>query len=217
MEGYQIDTFSDALQNARQIMLESADSIPFEFVRRVRLQGNIEAFTALEGHNLASPEGQEQLQHNAAMYLLCVDVCLMGAGHLLYQLFLHGNGPAFMNLGSNGAEGMEEGNVAAAELDEKNEVEIIGEVHPEYGYWDEDNNHYESDDDFGEDEKFDDPYDEEEGEEEDESGSESGDDNPEVGGFLPAAGEWVMGNLPAHANFVANHGDDGDSDSAEED
>jgi hypothetical protein len=87
MEDYQVDTFSVSLRNARQNMQDGPNFIPLEFVRRVRLHGGVEAMTAVAGHDLATPEGQEQLQFNVAMYIECADACLSGVGHIPYQLF----------------------------------------------------------------------------------------------------------------------------------
>jgi hypothetical protein len=112
-----MENMSSLLRQARINMAEGPNFIPLEFVNLVRLRGDLEAYTALEGHDLTTAEGQEMLLWNSAMYITCVDVCLRGVGHLPYQLLPNWGDPVIVDIDQNGP-----GNIAAEDIaDEESE------------------------------------------------------------------------------------------------
>jgi hypothetical protein len=154
-----MENMSSLLRQARINMAEGPNFIPLEFVNLVRLRGDLESYTALEGHDLTTPEGQEMLLWNSAMYITCVDVCLRGVGHLPYQLLPNWGDPAIVDIDGNGP-----GNIAAEDIveeesegsdeedegdeedeeygedgeddlglnQEEDEVTVVGEFHPHF-------------------------------------------------------------------------------------
>jgi hypothetical protein len=119
-----MENMSALLRQARLNMAEGPNFIPLEFVNMVRLRGDLESYTALEGHDLTTPEGQEMLMWNAAMYITCVDVCMRGVGHLPYQLLPNWGDPAIVDIDRDGP-----GNIAMEEIvgsdDEESEDEDV--------------------------------------------------------------------------------------------
>jgi hypothetical protein len=148
----QWENMLDLLRQARINMAEGPNFIPLEFVNLVRLRGDLESYTALEGYDLTTPEGQDMLLWNSAMYITCVDVCLRGVGHLPYQLLPHWGDPVVVDIDRDGP-----GNIAAEDIvdeesddsDEEDEgdeedadypdsdngddaVVVIGQFHPDF-------------------------------------------------------------------------------------
>jgi hypothetical protein len=104
----QIENMSMMLRQARIHMLEDSNFVPVEFVNTVRLSGDVETYTALEGYDLTTFEGQERLLFNSALYILCVDRCLMGAGHLPFQLHPFMDNPVIEEEQREDADGMDQ-------------------------------------------------------------------------------------------------------------
>jgi hypothetical protein len=146
MEGH-LENMSSMLRQARVNMAEGPNFIPLEYVNMVRLGGGVETYTALEGHDLTTPEGQDMLLWNSAMYITCIDVCLMGVGHIPYQLIppwgepavidIDGDGPGniamedIVDSDSEGSEVEDEGDDPYLDPeDDEDEIVVVGEFHP---------------------------------------------------------------------------------------
>jgi hypothetical protein len=96
----------------------------------VALNGGHLGFCLNLGIDLATPQGQEAASFQAALIMLCHELCSLGIGHLPYQPAPHNVGP----LGPIAAVAPVVPAAPEAPVD-NDFVEVIGGVHPIHGPW----------------------------------------------------------------------------------
>jgi hypothetical protein len=98
----------------------------------VALNGGHTGFCLNLGIDFATPQGQEAASFQAALIMLCHELCTLGIGHLPYQ-------PAPMNVGPQGpivdAHPAPAAQGPPAPPEDNDFVEIVGGVHPIHGPW----------------------------------------------------------------------------------
>lgn len=70
---------------ARHYAATTAGFIPSVHVATVRLSGNPLMYTMNMGYNVYTPQGEEAVNFQYALYYFCLDLCSQGAGDLPYN------------------------------------------------------------------------------------------------------------------------------------
>jgi hypothetical protein len=75
-----MENFSELMRQARVYMSQNPDFIPLHYVEEVAMYGNVDVYVVAQGVNINTPEGCAILNFEAALYLVCRQLCDLGVG-----------------------------------------------------------------------------------------------------------------------------------------
>jgi hypothetical protein len=80
-----MENLSELMHQARIFLMQNQWFIPIQYVEDVALYGNIDTYVVACGVNINTAEGSHILNREAALYLVCRQLCDMGAGNHPFQ------------------------------------------------------------------------------------------------------------------------------------
>jgi hypothetical protein len=73
------------MRQARVFLMQNPDVLPLPHIENVNLYGGVDRYVIAGGVDINKPEGNRILNWETALYLVCLDLCYMGAGNRPYQ------------------------------------------------------------------------------------------------------------------------------------
>jgi hypothetical protein len=80
-----MENISVLMMQARAFMAQNQDFIPLHHVEEVAMYGNVDTYVVACGVDINTQEGSDILNWEAALYLVCRQLCDMGAGNRPFQ------------------------------------------------------------------------------------------------------------------------------------
>jgi hypothetical protein len=75
-----MENISELMRQARVYMLQNPDFIPLHYVEEVAMYGNVDVYVVAQGVDINTPEGCAILNFEAALYIVCRQLCDLGVG-----------------------------------------------------------------------------------------------------------------------------------------
>jgi hypothetical protein len=81
----QFENLSELMRQARMFLAQNPGFIPLHHVEEVSYYGNVDVYVMARGVDVTTPEGNSILNWEAALYLVCRQLCDMGVGDRPFQ------------------------------------------------------------------------------------------------------------------------------------
>jgi hypothetical protein len=75
-----MENFLELMRQARVYMFQHPEFIPLHHVEEVAMYGNVDAYVVGQGVDVNTPDGNAILVYEAALYLVCRQLCDLGVG-----------------------------------------------------------------------------------------------------------------------------------------
>jgi hypothetical protein len=84
MEGH-MENMSELQRQARVFLAHNPDFLPLPYVEDILFHGGVDRYVVAGGVDINTPEGSHILNREAALYIICLELCNLGLGNRPYQ------------------------------------------------------------------------------------------------------------------------------------
>jgi hypothetical protein len=84
MEGH-MENMSELQRQARVFLAHNPDFLPLPYVEDILFHGGVDRYVVAGGVDINTPEGSHILNKEAALYIICLELCNQGLGNRPYQ------------------------------------------------------------------------------------------------------------------------------------